>query len=291
MADGIILKALSGFYYVESAGGIVECRARGRFRIEKRVPLVGDHVDFSPTEPGKGFLTSIHPRKNEFIRPPIANIDIMVIVASTAAPVTDPYLIDKMTVTAQKNDCESIICINKCDLAPAEYLYDAYSAAGFNTIRTSAETGEGIAELREAIKGAVCALTGNSGVGKSSIINILEPDFRISVGDLSAKLGRGRHTTRHVELYELSCGAIVADTPGFSAFDAEQLTCKEELQRLFPDFQQYLSKCRFIDCAHIIEPGCAVLQAVETGYIQKSRHHSYIRLYEQASEFKSWEHR
>ena len=290
MAEGIIIKALSGFYYVDCAEGRFECRARGRFRIEKTTPLVGDRVEFSPTEPGKGFLTSIFPRKNEFIRPPIANIDRMVIVASAAIPVTDPFLVDKMTVIAGKNDCESIICINKCDLVPAERLYDIYSAAGFTTIVTSAETGEGSSALREAIKGGICVLTGNSGVGKSSILNMLEPDFRLSVGEISNKLGRGRHTTRHVELYKLSCGATVADTPGFSAFDARQFISREDLQYLFPDFEKFIGGCRFPDCAHIKEPGCAILKALETNELQRSRHNSYVRLYNQESGNNTWEH-
>ena len=289
MAEGIIFKALSGFYYVESAQGMIECKARGRFRIEKNTPLVGDRVEFIPTEPGKGYLTLIYPRKNAFIRPPITNIDKMVVVASAAIPVTDPFLIDRMTVVAQKNRCESVICINKCDLDPAKKLFEIYSSAGFKTVRTSAETGEGTRELLDMISGAISVFTGNSGVGKSSILNSLYPDFRISVGEISHKLGRGRHTTRHVELYKLSGDAIVADTPGFSAFDTERLAPKEELQHLFPDFSQYISECRFLDCAHINEPECAVLEALKSGTLQKTRHDSYVRLYEQAKERKDWE--
>jgi ribosome biogenesis GTPase len=259
MAYGIIFKALSGFYYVESEDGTVECRARGRFRLEKSVPLVGDHVEFTPTEPGRGVLTKIHPRKNAFIRPPIANIDKMVMIVSGAVPVTDPYLIDRMTVISQKNDCEAVICVNKCDLDPGDFLYDIYQKSGFITLRTSAETGEGREDLLSAISGSICAFTGNSGVGKSSILNMLEPDFKISTGEISKKLGRGRHTTRHVELFKLPGDAIIADTPGFSAFDTEhQLTSKDELQYMFPDFAPYLGACRFLDCAHIKEPGCAV---------------------------------
>jgi len=291
MAEGIIFKAMSGFYYVESGDGTAECRARGRFRLDGSSPLVGDRVDFAPTEPGKGILTAIHPRKNEFFRPPVANIEKMVIVASAAVPVTDPYLIDRMTVIAEKNGCESVICINKCDLDPAKRLYGIYSSAGFTTLRTSAETGEGIEELRDTIRGCVCAFTGNSGVGKSSILNMIEPDFRISVGDVSKKLGRGRHTTRHVELFRLPCGALVADTPGFSAFDTERLAPKEDMQRLFPDFGPYLDICRFPDCAHIKEPGCAVLEALGGGRLQRTRHTSYVRMYEQACGYKEWQHR
>lgn len=280
MADeGIIIKALSGFYYVEHADGILQCRARGRFRLEKTTPLVGDHVEFSYAEVGKGILTSILPRRNSFIRPPIANIGKMVIFASGAIPVTDPFLIDRMTVTAYKNGCDVIVCINKCDLDSANSLFDIYSSAGFATIRTSAETGEGLPLLKKAISGYVSAFTGNSGVGKSSILNQLEPGFSITVGDVSLKLGRGRHTTRHVELYRLSFGAMVADTPGFSSYDTEKLDLKQDLQYFFPDFEPYVGNCRFTDCAHISEPGCAVLDAVAKGAVQKSRHASYVRLH------------
>jgi len=289
MAEGIIFKAMSGFFYVESGNGTVECRARGRFRLEGSTPLVGDRVVFSPTETGRGVLTSILPRRNSFIRPPVANIDKMIIVVSAAIPVTDPYLIDRMTATALKNDCEPIICINKLDLDPAKKLYAIYSSAGFRTLRTSAETGEGLQEMQDIICGSVCAFTGNSGVGKSSILNMIDPDFHILVGDISVKLGRGRHTTRHVELYTLPCGAIIADTPGFSAFDTQRLAPKEDLQHLFPDFKPHLGQCRFLDCAHIKEPGCAVLDALDKEKLQKTRHSSYVRLYEQASLHKEWE--
>ena len=282
---------MSGFYYVRSAEGTAECRARGRFRLEKNTPLVGDHVIITPTEPGKGILTKILPRKNSFQRPPLANIDMMVIIATTAIPVTDTYLIDKMTAIAIKSDCEPVICINKVDLKPAERLFDIYKKAGFKTVKTSAATGEGIEKLIEIISGKMCAFTGNSGVGKSSILNAIEPDFKISVADVSKKLGRGRHTTRHVELYKLSCGAFIADTPGFSAFDTIHITAKEELQYLFRDFEPYLGQCRFPDCAHIKEPDCSVINALNAGKLQKSRYDSYVRLYEQALEYKEWEHR
>ena len=282
---------MSGFYYVESAAGTVECRARGRLRLENLTPLVGDRVEFDPTEHGKGFLTNVLGRKNAFIRPPIANIDKMVIVASAAVPVTDPFLVDRMTAISIRSDCEAIICINKCDLDPAKRLYDIYSASGFTTLRTSAETGEGLRELLDAIRGCVCAFTGNSGVGKSSILNTLEPGFDITVADVSKKLGRGRHTTRHVELYKLSNGAIVADTPGFSAYDTENLAEKEQLQFLFQDFTPFIGSCRFPDCAHVKEPGCAIIQAVESGDIQRTRWNSYIKLYQQALEHKKWEAR
>ena len=290
---------MSGFYYVKSAEGTTDdsaaeltvCRARGRFRLDKSTPLVGDRVSFTITETGNGILTAIHPRKNSFVRPPLANISKMIIVASSAIPVTDTYLIDRMTAIATDGDCQPVICINKTDIDAAERLYDIYSNAGFATVRTSALTGEGIDSLIEVIKAETCAITGNSGVGKSSILNAIDPDFSISVGEISKKLGRGRHTTRHVELYELSCGALVADTPGFSAFDSGHLADKEKLQYLFPDFEQYIGECRFLDCAHIKEPDCAITGALSAGKIQKTRYESYVRLYEQALGYKEWEHR
>jgi len=291
MLEGIIYKAMSGYYYVKSAEETAECRARGRFRLDKQIPLVGDHVSYTSTEPGKGVLTSISPRKNSFIRPPLANIDKMVIVVSEAIPVTDTFLIDKMTVIAENNNCEPLICINKTDLDTAERLFDIYTKVGYNTIRTSAATGEGIEELIVGINKSTCAFTGNSGVGKSSILNAIEPNFKITVGDISKKLGRGRHTTRHVELYSLRCGAVVADTPGFSAFDTGYIAEKEELQNLFPDIMNYTGSCRFYDCSHIKEPDCSVLSALKEGKIQSSRHESYIRLYNQALEYKEWENR
>ena len=290
--EGIILKALSGFYYVDDGHGkLVACRGRGKFRHQKVTPLVGDRVEFTQLEGESGILDAILPRKNEFQRPAVANIDQLVVVASGAIPVTDPFLIDRVVSIAEGRDCESVIVLNKCDLDGADILYDTYTKAGFLTLRVSAETGEGIQELSAAIAGKVSAFTGNSGVGKSSILNALQPDFRIQVGAVSDKLGRGRHTTRHVELFRLDNGAIVADTPGFSSFDTEEMELRrpEELQYTFREFVPYLDQCRFTGCAHVKEKGCAVLAAVKAGEIPASRHASYIRLYQQAKEVPEWQ--
>ena len=286
------MKALSGFYYVDGGdGALTACRGRGKFRHQKLIPLVGDRVRFTPLGEGAGILDEILPRKNQFQRPAVANIDQLVVIASGAVPVTDPFLIDRVVSIAEGRDCEPVICINKCDLDAAEELYQTYRKAGFLTLRVSAETGEGIPELAAAITGKVSAFTGNSGVGKSSILNALEPEFRLQVGEVSDKLGRGRHTTRHVELFRLSSGAIVADTPGFSSFDTEgmELRRPEELQYTFREFAPYLDQCRFTGCAHVKEKGCAVLAAVKAGEIAPSRHASYVRLYEQAKEVPEWE--
>lgn len=288
--EGIIFKALSGFYYVDCGGRQVTCRARGKFRLEKVTPLVGDRVEIEVQPGGEGTVKAILPRKNQFHRPAVANIDTLVVVCSGATPITDPFLIDRVVAMAERRDCESIICFNKWDLEQPQELYEIYANAGFSTLRLSAETGEGVEQLSQLIAGKACAFTGNSGVGKSSILNALEPEFRLEVGQVSEKLGRGRHTTRHVELFRLKNGAIVADTPGFSSFEEDGVGCPpEELAHAFREFQPYLDGCQFLDCAHVKEPGCAVLEALEKGKIAKSRHDSYVRLYRQAKEIPEWQ--
>ena len=237
MSRGVITKAISGFYYVSSNGQSYECRARGKFRLDGLSPLVGDNVEIE-TDGVKGVLVSVYPRRNHFIRPAVANVDVLIIMASGVIPVTDPFLIDRVAAIAEHAGCDVLICINKTDLDPGNRLYDIYSKTGYRVIRTSAETGEGKDELLDYIRGKTCAFTGNSGVGKSSILNSIAPSFSLKVGDVSEKLGR----------------------------------------------------CRYADCAHIKEPGCAVLEAVDAGVIDPSRHQSYVRLYEQASKLKKWEY-
>ncbi len=289
--QGTIYKALSGFYYVAAEGKQFTCRARGKFRKEKQTPLVGDRVMICPEADGTGTVDAILPRKNVFVRPPIANIDALVIIVANVIPVTDPYLVDRMTAIAANSGCESIICINKCDLDRADDLFEIYSRAGFTTLRVSAETKDGIPELSDAIAGRICAFTGNSGVGKSSILNAMLPELAIRTGEVSEKLGRGRHTTRHVELFAMPNGAMIADTPGFSAFDAEQagVILKDRLPYAFPEFAPYLEECRFTNCSHTGEKGCAVLEALARGEIQRSRHDSYLRMYRQAKQINAWE--
>ena len=288
---GTIQKALSGFYYVDIGNGqTIPCRGRGKLRHQKVTPLVGDCVEITMSDDGSGMVDEILPRKNQFRRPMVANVDQLVIIASGATPVTDPFLIDRMITIAEAKQCRPIICFNKCDLERADSLTGIYRNAGFETLQISAETGEGIEQLGMLLSGKVSAFTGNSGVGKSSILNALEPDFHLQVGEVSEKLGRGRHTTRYVELFRVRDG-LVADTPGFSSFDVEQMEfiAKEDLETTFREFAPYLDQCRFIGCAHGKEKGCAVRAAVDSGSVARSRYESYLRLYEQAKEINLWE--
>ena len=290
MEEYRIIKALSGFYYVQTEDGIVECRARGRFRRQDQSPLVGDFVRIT-RQGDKGVLEALLPRKNAFIRPAVANIDQLVVLASCAIPVTEPFLIDRVLAIAQLQNVPALVVVNKDDLAPAQPLAEIYRRAGVPVLVTSAETGEGIEALREALAGKLSCLTGNSGVGKSSLLNRTCPQLQLPVGEVSEKLGRGRHTTRHIELYSLGSNTFVADTPGFSAFDTErmELVHKEQLQYAFPEFAPYLGHCQFPDCAHRKEPGCAVRKALAEGEIGQTRYDSYERLYELASQLKEWE--
>lgn len=292
MIQGRIQKALSGFYYVDAGeAGVLTCRARGKFRKTGESPLVGDQVEVRELGNGEGFVEAILPRKNAFERPAVANIDQLVIIASGAIPRTEPYLIDRVASIAALKGCDVIVLLNKCDLDPAEELYEIYTAAGFPTLRVSAETGEGIDALRPLINGKLSAFTGNSGVGKSSILNALDPSFQLKVGEVSQALGRGRHTTRHVELFRLEGGAEIVDSPGFSSFETEELNLelKRRLPETFLEFRPYLDDCRFVGCSHTKEKGCAVLEAVRAGKIPKSRHDSYLRLYEELKPLQEWQ--
>ena len=288
--EGRILRSLSGFYDVQTPQGLVTCRARGILRKEGNSPLTGDLVEIT-VEKGKGMVEKILPRRNHFIRPAVANVDALVVFAANVNPVTEPFLIDRVAAIAGDQNVPVYLCVNKCDLDPAANLVRIYEHAGFPVICTSAETGEGVEALRALLEGKLTAFTGNSGVGKSSILNRLAPELKLETGEVSEKLGRGRHTTRHVELYRLGENTYVADTPGFSSFDTDQmeLILKENLQYAFPDFGSFIGKCRFDDCSHRKEPDCAVRAAVEAGDIEASRYESYLKLYEKSSQIKLWE--
>lgn len=289
--SGRIVRSLSGFYDVKTQQGTVTCRARGIFRkAGSMTPLTGDLVEIT-VENGKGMVEKILPRRNSFVRPAVANLDAMVVFAANVNPITEPYLIDRVAAIAGDQEVPVILCVNKCDLDPGSELVRIYEHAGFTVLRTSAETGDGVEELLSLLKGKLTAFTGNSGVGKSSILNRLCPELKLATGEVSEKLGRGRHTTRHVELYALDDDTYVADTPGFSSFDTDQmeLILKENLQYAFPDFGPYLGKCRFDDCSHRKEPDCAVRSALQQGDIEKTRYESYLKLYEKSEQIKLWE--
>lgn len=287
---GRILRSLSGFYDVQTSEGLITCRGRGHLRRRTETPLTGDMVEIS-IEHGKGMVEKILPRKNSFVRPAVANVDLLVIFAANVNPVTEPFLIDRVAAIAGDQGVEVCICVNKCDLDPGINLSKIYRHAGFRVIQTSAETGEGVDELWAMLRGKLVAFTGNSGVGKSSVLNRLAPELALATGEVSEKLGRGRHTTRHVELYQLDENTYVADTPGFSSFDTDQMEVilKENLQYAFPDFGSYVGACQFRDCTHRKEPGCAVRAALEAEELEPTRYDSYLRLYEKASQIKLWE--
>lgn len=288
--QGTILKGIGGFYYVDTADGVIECKARGKFRKTVGKPMVGDRVKIEMQPDGTGYLMEIAPRRNYLIRPALANIDLLVAVASAAPPVTDPFLVDKVVAIAENKGIEPLVVVNKTDLDPGKEWLETYRLAGIDVLAVSAETGEGIQNLWQKISGKTAAFAGNSGVGKSSLLNQLLPSFGAQVGAISDRIGRGRHTTRHIELVPLDTGYL-ADTPGFSSFDTEQmdLVLREDLQYAFREFAPYLGQCKFTGCAHVKEKGCAILAAVEAGEIARSRHDSYVKLYESVKDLKKWE--
>lgn len=287
---GRIIRSLSGFYDVQLPDRVVTCRGRGVLRKEHITPLTGDMVEIT-VEHGKGMVEAVLPRRNSFVRPAVANVDQLAIFAANVNPVTEPFLIDRVAAIAGNQNVNCIILVNKCDLDPGEELRRIYEKAGFPVISTSAKTGEGLDALRQLLQGRLTAFTGNSGIGKSSILNSLCPELLLATGEVSEKLGRGRHTTRHVELYTLAQDTYVMDTPGFSSFDTDQMDIilKENLQYAFPDFAPYVGSCQFADCSHRREPGCAVRAALTAGEIGESRYDSYLKLYEKSAQIKEWE--
>ena len=282
-----IVKGIGGFYYVRTPEGVVECKARGIFRKRGITPVAGDNVALSPDGT---MIDEILPRKNVFIRPPIANLDVLFIVASTTQPVPSTLVLDQLTAAAIYKDVQPVLVVTKADLAAADQLAEAYAGSGIPLVQLHYDTGEGLDEIRAMIEGKLCAFCGNSGVGKSTLLNALAPELKRETGQISQKLGRGRHTTREVEVFEVSGGRL-ADTPGFASLEAQKLCRipKEDLQHTFPEFGPYFGQCRFTGCSHRSETGCAVRQAVEEGKIGKTRYASYLAMYEEASARKEWE--
>ena len=288
----VIMKSTAGFYYVRSDDGIIiECKARGVFRKQKLTPLVGDIVTVE-TDGEKGTVTEIAERRNFLQRPPAANLDKLIIISAVREPSPNLPIIDKMTAIAVDKNITPVVVFSKADLEDAEKYVDIYRRSGIESFSVSAKTGEGIESFRRVFENSVCVLTGNTGVGKSSILNCIEPGLQLATSHISYKLGRGRHTTRTVELYEL-CGGYIADTPGFSSLDFENIDIirKENLQFCFPEFEEYIGMCKFVSCAHIGEKGCSICQAVADGKIPFTRHESYKMMYDEVKDYKEWENK
>lgn len=289
--NGIILKGIGGFYYVEAAGAVYECKARGVFRKKRITPLAGDRVQITVTDDGtENTVDEIFERKNFLKRPPVANIDSLIIVSSTVSPRPSTSVIDKLIAIAEYKGIEPVVVFTKTDLEPAEKLLDIYKLAGISCAMVCNKTGEGVEEVRNLLNGKISAFTGNSGVGKTSLLNALDPNLSLATGAISEKLGRGRHTTRQAELFK-TCGGYIVDTPGFSALDLEkkQVIKKDELAECFREFRPYLGQCRFTTCSHTCDKGCRIIKAVEDGEISRSRHDSYVEMYQAAKELKEWE--
>lgn len=289
--EGLVRKGIGGFYTVETENGFYTCKARGKFRRERISPYAGDRVRITGEEDFTGALEEILPRRNFLVRPPIANIDQLFIVASLRDPFPEPLIIDKTIAVAELANISPILVLTKTDLEDGSQLKAVYDLAGIPCFVVSSRTGEGVEQVRQLLAGKISAFTGNSGVGKSSLLNTLFPQLELKTGEISQKLGRGRHTTREVELYKLDGGGYVADTPGFSTFDIERycLTDKEQLVYGFREFIPYLGQCQFTSCSHTCEKGCAVLQAMEEGKISRSRFESYYTMYQEIKDVKQWQ--
>ncbi|MCM1023655.1 MAG: ribosome small subunit-dependent GTPase A [Prevotella sp.] len=289
--EGLLLKAVGGLYTAETPAGIFECKARGIFRKQNISPCAGDRVLLTDIDDNTAIVDKILPRKNSIVRPPLANLDYMVFVISTCEPAPNLTLLDKFLAIACHKGIKSVIAVTKIDLRKNSVLADIYRNSGAELIEIDYEDPSSYGKLYGMLVGKVSAFTGNTGVGKSTLLNHISSGLDIKTGEISKKLGRGRHTTRAVELYRLDNGGYIADTPGFSTFETQKydIIFKDELADCFPEFREYAGKCRFPDCAHIKEKGCAVLEAAENGLIPASRHNSYAEMYEEAKQIKEWE--
>lgn len=293
MKTGKLIKGIGGFYYVKCDGEVYECKARGNFRKQKISPLVGDNVEFNVFENSENAIENILPRKNELIRPPLANLDTLFIVSSLTDPKVNTEIIDNLITICEYKKIEPVIVFTKTDLDDSgEYYKNIYTNAGFKVILCDNNTGSGSQEIKELLKGKSSAFTGNTGVGKSSLLNNIFPNLKLKTGETSKKLGRGKHTTRQCELFDTD-GGYVADTPGFSSLDFQKCEriLKDDLPYCFREFVEYLPYCKFSTCSHTSDKGCAVLKAVEDGKISESRHNSYVSMYEEVKNYKEWENK
>ena len=289
--NGYILKGIGGFYYVRTPDGVVECKPRGLFRKQKITPVAGDEVTLE-MENGAAVIAAIAPRKNVFVRPPVANLDVLFLVASTTQPTPSTLVLDKLSAIAVDKGVQPVIVCTKGDLSETAFLQQAYAHSTLPVICVDYATGAGLGELKTWISGRLCAFCGNSGVGKSTLLNALVPELAQQTGEISQKLGRGRHTTREVTIFE-AFGGRIADTPGFASLEAGRagFIPKENLEQVFPEFGPYLGKCQFTGCSHRSEKGCAVRAAVEAGELSPSRYASYCAMYDEVKDVKDWQRR
>lgn len=288
---GKIIKGIGGFYYIDTEDGVFECKARGNFRNQKIIPLVGDNVEISINDNAENTIDKIFDRKNQLVRPPLSNLDQLFIVASLVDPKINTTIIDNMIAVCEYKDIEPIIILTKTDLDDSTDEYKGiYEKAGFKVIVCDNTIGKGADEVRAMLNDKCSAFAGNTGVGKSSLLNNIFPELDLKTGETSKKLGRGKHTTRHCELFKTN-GGYVADTPGFSSldFDKCEMILKDDLQHCFREFEDYIGTCRFTTCAHINDKGCSIIEAVNNGDISKSRHESYISMYNEVKDIKEWE--
>ncbi len=292
MIEGIIVKAISGFFYVSDGSAVYECKSRGIMRKDGVTPLVGDNAAISLNQTSGDKLTGVVERvlerRNMLSRPPVANVDRLYIISSFENPAPNTLIIDKLICSSEAKGIEPVIVFNKSDMGSFEHYERIYKSAGFETHTVSCVTGEGIERLYRSFGDGISVLTGNSGVGKSSLINRMFPDYNLKTGEISEKLGRGRHTTRHSELFANGQGGYICDTPGFATVDSEPML-KELLADNFREFAEYLGECKFTTCSHTCEKGCAILTAVERGKIPRERHDNYCSIYRDLSAIKSWE--
>ena len=287
--NGYIVKGIGGFYYVKTPDGIVECKPRGIFRKQKITPVAGDEVTLE-TENGAAVIAQIAPRKNVFVRPPVANLDVLFLVTSTTQPTPSTLVLDKLSAIAVDKGVQPVVVCTKSDLAEADFLANAYAKSTLPFIRIDYESGAGLDEVKQWINSRLCAFCGNSGVGKSTLLNALLPDAARETSAISQKLGRGRHTTREVTIFE-AYGGRIADTPGFASLEANRagFIPKENLEHTFPEFGPYLGQCQFTGCSHRSEKGCAVREALAEGKLSQTRYDSYCAMYDEVKDVKDWQ--